>query len=336
MNDYTPKEVVSLMNLVDTYKRWKNFTTQGDRSYEYHHPSSFGKCARAEQYKHFAYKGYIKVIPKELESQQLRLFDKGHAMHHRWSNYFTEMGVLRGRWQCKNKLCNIFDDNGILIPNTSQEKISKLLDSNESRIHGDKNILGDFRPTKCCCGCKDFYYVETPVVDLNIGFKGNADLIVDCSRLTDDSFKGVRRTFDIRLLPKDGKVIVIDMKTVGKSAWDFQLIKRGPHKEYLIQLTIYIHILGCDYGVLAYENKNDSNMLWYKVERNDEWWDVLKWQSQMMMDMATKKQLPPPKYDSKDDYACKKCDFQKLCHSSPDWDRPDFNKFRQWFYKCLL
>jgi hypothetical protein len=257
-------------------------------------------------------------------------------MHHRWANYFTDMGVLRGRWKCKNKLCHIFNADGMLIPDLQKNKISEILASNESKIYGEDNVLGVFKPIQCQCGCKDFYYIENPVVDLQSGFKGSADLIIDCSNITDNSFKEVRRTFDTRLLPKDGKTAVIDMKTIGKSAWDFQLLKRGPHKEYIVQLTIYIHILGCDFGVLAYENKNDSSMLWYKVEKNDEWWNVIKWQSKMMMDMSKKKQLPPPKHGSKDDYSCKKCDFQKLCHSSPDWKRPDFDKFRQWFYKCLL
>jgi CRISPR/Cas system-associated exonuclease Cas4 (RecB family) len=335
MVDYTPKEVMALMNLVDTYKRWSNFKTQGDRSYEYYHPSELGKCLRSQQYKHFVYKGYIKVAHKEFESQTLRLFDKGHSMHNRWSNYFADMGVLRGQWFCKNKACYMFDDMGQL-KNMSPDEMQIIIAANKTRLYGTDNKMGIFCPEKCKCGCNDFDYKENPVFDPEIGIKGSCDLLLDCSRLTEKSFEGVRKTFDLRLLPVGGKVAVGDMKTIGQSAWDFQLGRKGPHKEYLIQLTIYAHILDCDYGVLMYENKNNSEMKWYKVDRNDEWWEIIKWQVKMMRDMASKKQLPPPRPAERDDYACKGCEFMKLCHSSAEWDSKDLNAKRKWFYKCLL
>jgi len=332
--DYTPKEVMALMNLVDTYKRWTNFQTKDDRSYEYYHPSEWGKCLRLQQYKHLAWKGYIKVIHKELDSTQLRLFDKGHGMHARWARYFADMGVLRGIWQCKNKSCYMFDDTGSL-KKMSTEEIAIIMKQGKSRRHGVGEKLGIFCPEKCICGCQEFDYCETPVADLSLGIRGSCDLIIDCSRLNENSFDGVRRTFDLRLLPRDGHVIVGDMKTIGKSAWDFQLGRKGPHHEYRIQLTVYAHILGCDYGVLMYENKNDSEMKWYKVERSDEWWAVIEWQAKKMREMAAHKELPPPRY-TKDSYSCKNCEFMKLCHKSAEWDNPVLDAKRKWFYKCLL
>ncbi len=41
---YTPQEVTSLMNLVDTYVRWRTVSSRGDRSYDHYHPSEFGKA----------------------------------------------------------------------------------------------------------------------------------------------------------------------------------------------------------------------------------------------------------------------------------------------------
>ena len=52
ISSYTPPEVTSVMNLVDTYIRWRTVSTRYDRSYEHYHPSELGKCLRMQQYKH--------------------------------------------------------------------------------------------------------------------------------------------------------------------------------------------------------------------------------------------------------------------------------------------
>jgi len=334
---YVPKEIVALMGVVDTYKRWKNYEQSQDREYHYYHPSEWGKCLRAQQYKHYAQKGLISVPFKELDSRVLRLFDKGHNMHERWSHYFEDMGrILRGRWRCKNSCCYIFNDDGELISNLNKEKILKVLFKDKRRIYGDKSVNGVLKPEKCACGCKDFDYFETLVYDEELNIKGHADLILDFSNFDVDIFKNVRISFDKRFLPVNGKPIVGDMKTIGSSSWRFQLERFGAHKYYEIQLTIYAYILDCEYGVLMYENKDNSEMKWYKIERNDEWWDVIKWQSLTMQDMATSKKLPPPKPKDKSCYECKGCDFKNLCHSSKIWDDPKLDKKRKDFYKILL
>ena len=88
-----------------------------------------------------------------------------------------------------------------------------------------------------------------------------------------------------------------------------------------------------------YENKDNSEMLWYKVPRNDRWWEVIQEQAKRMMKMASdknKKRLPPPKYLKKDTYSCKYCDFRNLCHQSKVWDNPNLERIRNDFYKELL
>ena len=87
---YVPKEVQSLLGLIDTYKRWDQYTHRGDRSYAHYHPSEWGKCLRLQQYKHYAHLGLIKVDYNGFDSKLLRLFDKGHNMHERWTRYMDE------------------------------------------------------------------------------------------------------------------------------------------------------------------------------------------------------------------------------------------------------
>ena len=96
-------------------------------------------------------------------------------------------------------------------------------------------------------------------------------------------------------------------------------------------------ILDVDYGLLMYENKDNSEMKWYKVEKNPEWWDIIQWQAKRMREMAQddRKMLPPPRC-KKSSYECKNCDFRTLCHKSSVWNKPDLESKIKNFYKALL
>ena len=340
---YTPKEVSSLMGLIDTYLRHKNqIVDAGNRSYVHYHPSEWGKCLRLQQYKHYAQSGLLSVEPGTFDSRILRLFDKGHNMHERWTKYFGDIGVLRGHWRCKNQACKMFGDDGALRQLT-EKQISDMY-SGKPRVYGTDDKFGIFEPKKCVCGCTKFEYEENSVVDNELNIYGHCDLIFDCTNLKEDRFEGVRETFARQYLPKDGQIAVGDMKTISSSAWKNQLERKGPHPYYIVQLTCYVHILGCDYGLLMYENKDNSEMRWYKIERNDEWWEDIKWQSLTMQKMAKSTdsngklspKLPPPRPTSKSSYDCKGCDFKSICHSSAVWNNPNLEDMRRQFYKRLL
>ncbi len=336
---YTPQEITSMMNLIDTYIRHRTVSQRGDRSYAHYHPSEWGKCLRMQQYKHYAWKGMIEVVHSDPNSTKHRLFDKGHNMHARWVKYFDDIGgILLGAWQCKNPLCFMFDDDGTL--NAQRVSTEELYKQNKSRIYGyDTDPI--FRPARCDCGYKDFEYIETKVAAPKLNIKGHADIIVNCDNLTEDRFKGVRITYNKDFLPTGGKRVAGDMKTIGSKAWVNQLVKKGPHKDYLIQLTIYIHILDCDYGIIMYENKDNSEMKWFHVPRNDKWWEIVQFQAKKMIEMAKpdkngRVKLPPPKYATKRAYSCTYCEFKNLCHKSAVWDNSKLEYNRREFYKDLL
>ena len=104
---------------------------------------------------------------------------------------------------------------------------------------------------------------------------------------------------------------------------------------------IYVHILNCDYGIIMYENKDNSELMWFYIPRNDKWWEIIRFQAQKMIAMAQpdadgKVKLPPPKYNSKQNYSCSYCEFKNLCHKSKVWNNPDLEKITRDFYKDLL
>ena len=335
-DEYTPKEISSLMGLIDTYLRWDQYQTKDDRSYAHYHPSEWGKCLRSQQYKHYAHLGYIQKEFSNFDSKILRLFGKGHNMHNRWVSYFDKIGdILLGRWRCTNVMCSMFNEDGAKMDVTDDE-IKGMYAERKTRIYGNKGAM--LRPKSCVCGCPNFEYEEAPVVDEQYNFRGHADIILDCTNLDVDRFKDVPITFDKKFLPTDGQKVVCDFKTINSRAWTNQLKNNGPHKSYLIQLTIYTHILDCDYGILMYENKDNSEIRFYTVPRNEKWWDTIKYQAKTMAEMATGDvhRLPPPRPMKLDCYECINCDFRNMCRESNIWKKSNLNESRRNFYKDLL
>jgi len=287
-------------------------------------------CLRKQQYKHYAHLGKITYEAKDHGSQKQRLFDTGHSMHERWAEwYFANAGCLRGYWKCTNPYCHAWDDNG----NFSNESLL-VADLSRSRVHGKNETLGCFCPEKCICGNDNFHYQEVDVVSEEMNILGHADMVLDFSRMTANQFEGVRSSFNIDVLPK--KPIVVDMKTCSSWAWKKQIIKSGPYLEHIVQVTLYAHILDCDYGVLIYECKDNSEALPFKVDRNDEIFDTAVWQAQMMQKMVSQGLLPPPRPKDKANMECKSCEFSVHCHGSAVWDDPEFDTKRRKFYKNLL
>jgi len=329
---YIPPELQNIMGTVDTHIR--HDAKGNTRQYFQYHPSAFGKCLRNMQYMKYVAMGLIKVEQESFDSKLLRLFGKGHNMHARWESYFTGMGVLRGVWRCLNPLCRMFDDEGVLTSKLSPADAYKA----PVRKYGLKEKLGVFQPEKCVCGCNKFAYEEVCVSSEEMNMFGHVDLIVDFSNLDVSRFDGVPVSFDIDKLPKTP--VVIDMKTMNDYRWKNSLMRTGPDLGYRVQLCIYANLLDLDYGMLIYENKNNSEARPYKIEKaSDTMFDLIKKQAISMNEMAAceKPKLPPPRCSDKSDYECSNCAFKSLCHKSAIWkDKKVLSDKQQKFYGNLI
>lgn len=70
----------------------------GDRRTDVLHPSEVIKRDWCYRYQTYLLLGGSKKQEKpNLKLQSI--FDEGHAIHHKWQNWFAEMGVLYGRWE---------------------------------------------------------------------------------------------------------------------------------------------------------------------------------------------------------------------------------------------
>lgn len=333
-----PPEVTNVMNVLNTFLKWKNLNGP-PRGYSSYHPSSFGGCLRKVQYQKYSDQGLVTPDKGDIEPKTVRIFDTGHSMHARWSHYFAEIGVLRGYWSCNNPCCYLWDDSGKHVGMGDYPDPSKFLDKRggggRSRFYGKDNKLGCFKPEVCVCGCEDFEYHEITVEDKELNFHGHCDQILDFSKFDPAMFsKGnaVDVLFRAEDLPK--KPIVLDMKSINSFSFKSKL-ENGPSLVYKTQLVIYSNILDLDYGILIYENKDDSSTKIYKVERNPEMWLKIKEQAYKLNEMSKDRLLPPPRPLSKDSYDCRYCEFQSICHSSKAWNDPDLMQKRLKFYGII-
>jgi len=331
-----PPEISAITGVVDTYARWKH-ARGGPRGFEIYHPSAFGKCLRLMQYLRYEQRGLLKSKPEDIGSKLVRLFDKGHNMHERWTRYFEEIGVLRGVWQCTNPMCGFFNDrdvDGISNPSLKSNVNFDISTVAPPRRFGRDQKIGCFKPKECCCGNRDFKYQEIAVKDKDLNLYGHADMILDFSEFDKEMFLGTSLAFDVDHLPKTP--VVIDMKTMNDYRFQ-QLMRKGPGLDYRIQLVIYANVLDLDYGVLIYENKNNSILATYKIDKDtDLIFSQIKQQAETMNNMTDLKLLPPPRPAEKDDYECSHCSFKSICHNSKIWDDPDLHKKRKNFYGTLL
>lgn len=340
---FANNEMSSVMGLIETHLRLKN-QLDNSRRYEIYHPSAFGKCVRYMQYQRYEERGLIKGEPKHFSGQKLRLFDNGHIMHERWKNYFEELGVLRGIWYCKNPMCRMWNDEGVLQGpgSLTQEEILSSNKKHPSRVYGKSELQGVFKPDKCVCGNNSFEYDEVAVEDKELNFYGHADIILDFSRFDPTPFEkakkdGFQLFFDPEKLPKG--VIVVDMKSCGSNQFTNVVRKTGYHKYYGIQLTIYIHVLKCDYGLLIYEEKDQFDLASFKIDPNPAVWEQIRKQAIAMDQMAKsgKNLLPPPRPISKSSFECKDCAFRNHCHRAGGiWDDPELEQKRRDFYGSIL
>ena len=335
-NDYSKisPEIQNIMNALNVHLQWrsKNGPPRGHLVY---HPSSFGRCLRKMQYELYEEMGYIKGEHDKKSNETLRIFDTGHSMHNRWANYFSDIGVLRGYWHCKNKMCYVFKDDGSLLLNdicNSKEFYQK----HGSRKYGYDNLIGCHKPKSCVCGCSDFDYHEISVENSDLNFHGHADQILDFSNF-DVSLYKTGNPVDILFNPKDlpKYPIVVDMKTINSRDFDGKLQEKM-HFEYKVQLTIYINILKLEKGVLIYENKDNSRVKIFEVNKNPELWKKIQEQASTMKSMIDSKKLPPPRPKAKSSIECRYCPFKSKCHGEDGtksiWDHPDLSELREKFY----
>jgi hypothetical protein len=178
-------------------------------------------------------------------------------------------------------------------------------------------------------------------VELN--FYGHCDMILDFSRFDPSKYDERSQDYLPEYLPKSP--VVIDMKTINMFDSSRRCERQRRAQGLPVQLTVYANILGCDFGILIYENKNTQETHAVKVDRNaDVWWPEIQRQALAMNEMVevvledgtVDHLLPPPRPLAQDSKDCTFCKYQSRCFRSGAWEDPYLNEKRKDFYGVLL
>jgi hypothetical protein len=210
-----------LENVVRQYLVKK--ASESTRRYDVFHPSAWGYCLRKIAYQYYnEKKKFYQKTDADVNSRLEMIFDNGHHVHARWQDYLDKAGVLRGIWRCPSPECG--------------------------KKHGEGNKLGVLNPLrtkkgwKCQCGNdKALEYEEIPIISHpDYNFRGSCDAVLD--------FRG--GPFEVKSAMD---VIVVDFKSMKND----EFVKLEHAKpEHIVQVSIYMWVLGLKGAVLLYESKN--------------------------------------------------------------------------------
>jgi len=254
-----------------------------DRKFDIFHPSAWGGCLRSVAYQYYNHHEPFVIKRKEkIDIRIERIFDNGHGIHARWQNYLDKSGVLKGCWKCVNPNCGL--------------------------VYGDKELLGIFNPQRtnpdwqCACGNKDkLEYVELRVKSEDVyNFDGHCDAVVD---LTGTPFaRG-----------DNMDVMVVDFKSM-KDEYFGEITESKAKHEHVIQVNIYMWILGLHAAVVLYENKNTQAIKEVFVPRDEALIEKIKEQAIWLQNVLKKGKLPnrPDGY-SPSKVPCRFCEFISYC-----------------------
>lgn len=112
--------------------------------------------------------------------------------------------------------------------------------------------------------------------------------------------------------------MVAEIKTMKGEIFEYFKTKGSPKKSHLIQLLIYMKIMGKAKGMMIYENKNDHELIAFPVEVNDayrKWVDyAFNWMRTVYKSWQDK-ELPKKNYRS-NSKICKACPLKLVCDNA--------------------
>jgi hypothetical protein len=246
----------------------------GDRSTTVLHPSEIIKADFCYKYSYYLMTGG----ESKKEKPNLRLqsiFDEGHAIHHKWQNWFHEMGVLYGRFQC---------------------------------MHCGDSVTG-ISPAACeKCGDTRMEYKEVTLVDDELRIAGHTDgwikgigndCLIEIKSIGTGTFRFEAPEL---LLDNDGDVFKA-----------FNSIKR-PFRGHLLQGQMYLELAKRMFGdeapneiVFLYELKADQSYKEFTVKADYEIVDRIFFKAKKVTDAIKAGIMPECNINPED--GCKSCNL---------------------------
>ena len=117
------------------------------------------------------------------------------------------------------------------------------------------------------------------------------------------------------MLDWEGEEIVGEIKTMMSEAYEYRKKTNKPKTGHLVQLLIYMKILGKSKGALIYENKNNHDLMIIPVEVNDGYIKWINYAFDWMREVrkAWEDQTLPTKNYRNNSKICKSCPIKAAC-----------------------
>jgi CRISPR/Cas system-associated exonuclease Cas4 (RecB family) len=117
------------------------------------------------------------------------------------------------------------------------------------------------------------------------------------------------------MLDWEGEEIVGEIKTMMSEAYEYRKKTNKPKTGHLVQLLIYMKILGKSKGALIYENKNNHDLMIIPVEVNDGYIKWINYAFDWMREVrkAWEDQTLPTKNYRNNSKVCKSCPIKAAC-----------------------
>ena len=117
------------------------------------------------------------------------------------------------------------------------------------------------------------------------------------------------------MLDWEGEEIVGEIKTMMSEAYEYRKKTNKPKTGHLVQLLIYMKILGKSKGALIYENKNNHDLMIIPVEVNDGYVKWINYAFDWMREVrkAWEDQTLPTKNYRNNSKVCKSCPIKAAC-----------------------
>lgn len=163
------------------------------------------------------------------------------------------------------------------------------------KVFGNNELIK--KPDFCKdCDGKDFSYHEVTLLNKEHGIGGHPDGIVEI----------------------DGERVLLEFKTCNDAVYT-SLSFKGPSKGYIMQMNIYMWLLGLTKGFIVYINKNNSEMREFVINKDEVLiYEVLK-MAKSIKDGINDNVLPDRTVcDSIDSYRAKSCPVKKICFGAGD------------------
>ena len=131
------------------------------------------------------------------------------------------------------------------------------------------------------------------------------------------------RGFADIILEVDGKEIIGEIKTMKDEYYQVRAIEGQPSKSHLLQLLIYMKVVGTDEGFILLENKNTNELLSLPVLMTDQHKEYIDYVFDWMNDVysAWKNNEDVKRGYTKSTWTCKACPVASTCNEKENVGR---------------